>query len=117
MKLLKEYFELQKKIYDYFGYVEDWVKIPLSDETEMYWSLTQYENGTGGYVIYHENKENITEGNILYDGEKYYSADIYTQRFLPKWVYRTEDYTMVCANPHEDGNKFLMVFDNQKEVK
>ncbi len=37
MKLLKEYFELQTKIHDYFGYEEDWKVIPLEDSTDFYW--------------------------------------------------------------------------------
>jgi hypothetical protein len=46
-----------------------------------------------------------------------YAAEIYTQRFLPKWVYRGAEYTMVCVDTRTDGNKFLMVFDNKKEIK
>jgi hypothetical protein len=47
MKLLKEYFDLQQKIYDHFGYREDWVTIPLDDQTGRHWGLIQEENGTG----------------------------------------------------------------------
>lgn len=47
----------------------------------------------------------------------YYEHEIYTQRFLPKWVYRGEDYTMICVDTRVDGNKFLQVFDNKKEIK
>ena len=47
----------------------------------------------------------------------YYEDEIYTQRFLPKWVYRGEDYTMVCVDTHTDGNQFLRIFDNLKERK
>ena len=39
MKLLDDYFKLQKEVYDYFGYVEDWVVIPLEDGTEYFWKL------------------------------------------------------------------------------
>ena len=48
---------------------------------------------------------------------EYYSASIYTQRFLRKWVYRGKDFTLVCMDTHTDGNKFLGVFDNSKEIK
>jgi hypothetical protein len=54
MKLLTQYFALQKKIYEYFGYSEDWKTIPLDDSTVLYWHLTQNENG-GGYVRFHES--------------------------------------------------------------
>ena len=35
VKLLDDYFKLQKEIYDHFGYTEDWVVIPIEDSTEM----------------------------------------------------------------------------------
>lgn len=112
MKLLNEYFDLQKKIYDYFGYAEDWVAIPLDDQTECYWTLTQYEDGKG-FVQFHPNRKDLLDK----DGGNYYENEIYTQRFLPKWVYRGEEYTMICCDTHTDGNKFLCIFDNAKEIK
>jgi len=109
MELLKKYFELQKQIYEYFGYKEDWVVIPLDDATGYYWAIVGGEQG--GVVRYSEQKES----SLKVDGT--YEDDIYTQRFLPKWVYRGKDFTMVCCDPHVDGNHFLRVFDNLKEVK
>jgi hypothetical protein len=53
----------------------------------------------------------------LVEGGATYSAVIYRQRFLPKWVYRKDDFTMICADTQTDGNKYLMIFDNQKECK
>jgi hypothetical protein len=108
MELLKQYFELQKKIYDYFGYVEDWVVIPLDDATEYYWFMPDKNS-----VRFHEDKDN------LFDEDKmdYYENIVYTQRFLPKWIYETEDYTMICVDTQVDGNKFLQVFDNKKRIK
>jgi len=112
MKPLDDYFKIQKEIYDYFGYEEDWVVIPLDDCREYYWILFEKENGSG-FVRFHENKETILDQ----EGMNYYQHPIYTQRFLPKWVYRTEDYTMICVDTQTDGNRFLSVFDNSKEVK
>lgn len=111
MKLLKEYFALQKQVHDYFGYVEDWVTIPLDDATEYYWHLTG--EGHGDFVAYAHEKADLADED---EGECY-ADQIYTQRFLPKWVYRGEDYTMVCCDPGVDGNKYLRIFDNSKEVK
>jgi len=105
MKLLKEYFTLQNKIYKYFGYVEDWVKIPLNDLTEYLWIINEHE----GFIRYAETEEK------LYSDGDYYEDEIYTQRFLPKWVYYGKEFTMVCADTHTDGNKFLHVFDNSKK--
>jgi hypothetical protein len=107
MDLLKTYFEIQKQIYDYFGYVEDWVKIPLDDSTDYWWILDE----AGSTVRFSENKETI------WNGAESYENCIYTQRFLPKWVYRAKDYTMICVDTRCDGNHFLQVFDNTKEIK
>ena len=41
MKLLDQYFKLQKEIYDYFGYKEDWVVIPLYDNREFSHALRE----------------------------------------------------------------------------
>lgn len=107
MKLLDDYFELQAKIFEHFGYREDWRVIPLDDARHYYWRL----DGEGpGNVCFAASEEELAtkSGN-------YYVNEIYTQRFLPKWVYRASDYTMVCVDTHTDGNKFLLVFDNALE--
>jgi hypothetical protein len=102
MDLLTQYFDLQKRIYEFFGYVEDWVVIPLDDNREEYWYLDQRDRAGG--VVYFSPDE-LSPANIE-TGEKLYTNLIYTQRFLPKWVYRAET----------DGNKFLSVFSNDKEL-
>lgn len=114
MKLLKQYFDLQKKIYDYFGYEEDWVVIPLDDCTNRYWSLIQNQYG-GGHVFWGDAGKCLTLEDIT-KGESIYSGVIYTQRFLPKWVFRGAEYTMVSVDTQCDGNKLLMVFDNNLEI-
>jgi len=106
MKLLDEYFKLQKQIHEYFGYKEDWVVIPLEDSTDYYWYFE------GSKVLFAKNKDNVFEGTM----EDGYSDIVYTQRFLPKYVYRTDKYTMICVDTHTDGNKFLRIFDNAKEI-
>ena len=108
MQLLNEYFALQKQIYDHFGYVENWKVIPLDDATEYFWCLNG--EGYGGSVHFADTEEDLEQE----DGN-YYVNEIYTQRFLSKWVYRAEDYTLVCVNTGTDGNVFLQVFDNSKE--
>lgn len=110
MKELEQYFKLQKQIYDYFGYVEDWAVIPLYDSTAFFWSLTG--EGYGNSVQFAKSKELLINGS-----DEIFSNEIYTQRFLPKWVYRGQDYTMIVVDTHIDGNKFLRVFANDKEVK
>tara|TARA_R100001480_G_scaffold69303_1_gene80553 strand:- start:482 stop:1102 length:621 start_codon:yes stop_codon:yes gene_type:complete len=110
MELLDRYFGIQQELYKHFGYKEDWVVIPLKSFTCYYWSLTGV--GHGDEVKYAESIENVFDGTM----EDGYSASIYTQCHLPKWVYPSEKYTMVCIDTHTDGNKFLAVFDNSKMV-
>ena len=105
MKLLNEYNALKKQIHEYFGYIEDWVTIPFDDATDMYWRLDGEGPGEVRFAEYPEEVDDM------------YANEIYTQRFLPKWVYRGEEYTMICVDTHTDGNKFLQIFDNSKEIK
>ena len=108
MKLLDDYLSTVEQIHQYFGYVEDWVTIPLYDARHYFWQI-QGED-TNGRLCYAKTEEELKTGK----GD-YYEADIYTQRFLPKWVYRAAEYTMISIDPHTDGNKFLIVLDNTKE--
>jgi hypothetical protein len=107
-KMLNEYFALQQSIYHYFGYKEDWVVIPIDDSRAYYWHYPE-----GGDEVVFAQTPNIQE-LIESDGE-YYSNLIYRQRFLPKWVYRGEDYTMFVVDTETDGNKFLQIFSNDRE--
>jgi len=108
MKLLTEYEEARQKLFDYFGYIEDWVVIPVDDATEYYWRLDSTESD--GNVCFAD-----TELELINEDGNYYENEIYTQRHLSKWVYRGEDYTMICVDTHTDGNKFLQIFSNNLE--
>ena len=105
MKLLDDYFAIQKQIYEHFGYVEDWAVFPIDDATGYYWR----EDGKS--VRFAEIPELLDDPD-----ENYYQNEIYTQRFHTKWVYRSDDYTMICVDTNTDGNRFLQVFDNTKEI-
>ena len=107
MKILDQYNTLQAQIFEYFGYAEDWRAIPIDDTRECFWRL--YGEGPG-QLRYAETEEQLDDE----DGN-YYEDEIYTQRHLPKWVYRGEHYTMVCVDAHVDGNKFLRILSNDKE--
>lgn len=107
MKLLDEYLALQKQIHDYFGYVEDWRVIPIEDSRKYFWRIY---GGISGEVRYADTEKLLDD-----PGMNYYEAEIYTQCFLPKWIYRGDEYTMICVDTHTDGNKFLMIFGNAKE--
>ena len=45
MQLLNEYNAKRQELFDYFGYVEDWVAIPVDNATMYYWSLTGESHG------------------------------------------------------------------------
>lgn len=105
MKLIDEYFERKEEVHNYFGYVEDWVSIPLEDGRDYYWYLEQDDRGNGR-IYFGDTRDEVGT----------YASEIYTQRFLPKWVYEAEDYTMICTDPCVDGNKFLQIFDNAKRI-
>lgn len=110
MKLLNEYNQKRNELFEYFGYVEDWVAIPVDDATMYHWRLTG--EGRGDEVQFADTVEEMQT-----ESGNYYTNEIYTQRFLSKWVYRGADYTMVVVDTHTDGNKFLQIFDNSKEVE
>ena len=111
MKALDDYLALQEEIFSYFGYVENWVAIPIDDCREYYWRLDEDEGGSGT-VTYADTLDTLNDE----EAGNYYQDEIYTQRFLPKWVYRGAEYTMICCNPGVDGNKFLRIFNNAKEA-
>lgn len=107
MKILDNYFGARQELFKYFNYVEDWRVLPIDDCRDYFWRL----EGTGpGAVHFAETEEELEneEGN-------YFINEIYTQRHLNKWVYRAEEYTMVVVDTNVDGNKFLSIFDNNKE--
>lgn len=108
-KLIDDAFNSIDNVHKYFGYVEDWVVIPLDDGRSYYWFI----NEGAGFVRFAETLEALHND----EAGEYYQYTIYTQRFLPKYVYRTNDFTMVCVDTNTDGNKFLQIFDNTKEVK
>lgn len=112
MKPLDDYLALQKQVHDYFGYVEDWRVLPVDDRREYYWRLNQMSDG-GGNVEYGETIAALNNE----EAANYYEDEIYTQRHLPKWVYRGAEFTMICVDTHTDGNQFLAIFNNAKEQK
>lgn len=109
-KLMDDEQAARKALFAYFGYVEDWRILPLEDCTKYYWQLHGGE-AHGGVVEYADLKVELTDSGT---GD-YYQNDIYTNRFLPKWVYRGPEYTMIVVDTHTDGNKLLQVFTNDKE--
>lgn len=109
-----KYFKLEQEIHDYFGYKQDWVTISLEDRTTDYWMIIGDGDKNTDMCVY--SPEPLTKESIE-AGDNIYSGNIYTQRFLSKWVYRAEDHTLVAVDTRTDGNKFLMIFSNNRECK
>ncbi len=138
MKLIKEFFKLQKKLHEYFGYNEDWCVFSMQDYTDVWWSIPdeshdkvssempdgqiiqfEYEqnlyftNNREHHIKLIENKWNWEKANI---GDFCYHYEIYHQRFLDSAIFKGEDYTMMLVDTHTDGNKYLVILDNKKEL-
>jgi hypothetical protein len=110
MSLLDDYFALREKVFEHFGYVEGWRALPPEDSRDVWWEL----DGEGpGEVRWSPVRDDLVSGN----DENTYSAEVYTQRHLPRWVYRADDCTLIVVDTHTDGNQLLMVFDNAKELR
>jgi hypothetical protein len=107
MDLLDLFFKVRQAVYDYFGFVEDYVVYPIEDYREYYWRIAD-----NGEVVAFGAKN-----DVIYRTGNHYENTIYTQRFYDKWVYRGEKYTMIFVDTHTDGNKFFGIYDNAKEIK
>ena len=111
--LVEKFFSLEEELCKSFGYQHDWRIFPIVDSRNYYWRLDSKIDDKARDVSYAKTVEDLNDeakGN-------YYQADVYTYRHLDKWVFRTEKYTMVLMDTHSDGNVFLSIFDNSKEVK
>jgi len=105
MELLNDYLTLRQRVFDYFGYVEAWRVLPFDDRREYYWRLT-------------DDEKSVEYGpDDPFEPEALYEDEVYTQRHLPKWIYRGSEFTMILVDTHTDFNQFLAIYDNAKEVK
>lgn len=110
-EIIDSYFEAKGEVHKIFGYESNWVEIPLDDERGSYWLLT---NGEGFHSRCVWSPEPFTEEGIR-GGKTIYSASVYTQRFLEKWVYRAKEHVLICVDTQTDGNKFLKIFNANQE--
>jgi len=112
-----EWQELRIWIHNYFGYKEDWVTIPLHDLRGLWWFMrgATDDKGSGGEVVFQYDRNEPFDLDQVKDGHCV-SYTVYTQRFLPKWVFRGKDFTMISVATGVDGNKYLAIFSNDEEV-
>jgi len=113
--LIDAFNQAQQAVYDHVGYVEgyveEWCVIPIDDQTNRFWKIVGTESD--GVVRFASTVAILQDD----EAEMYYEYVIYTQRFLPKWVYRGATYTMIVSDTRTDGNKVLAIFSNNREVK
>lgn len=107
-------FHAENELHKYFGYVQDWKVIPLDDQRGRHWMICGPEDDNSTKIAW--SPKEFTKASIE-KGDKLYSGTIYTQRFLPKWVYHGKDYTMISVDTHSDGNQLLMIFENRLQCK
>ena len=106
MKALDIFNEKLEEIYNYFGFVEDWIVFPITDRRDMYWKITD------GKVMYAEKKEKVGCEDL-----KYFSDELLNHRFYPKSIYEGKEFTMIIVDTHTDGNKFFAIYDNTKKIE
>lgn len=111
MSIIDIYFGAKKRVHEYFGYVPGWKEIPMEDGRRYHWML-----------IGNEIDEKLVYSGVPFvaedlgpKGGNFFSASIYKQCFLTKYVYRNQLHTMISIDTHVDGNKFLMILTNSLE--
>lgn len=112
MKELDDYFAAERKVHDFFGFEGCWRVFPLEDMRKCFW----YVDEDGQEVKFDYSEEPFLDKDL---GPQY-SNSIISPDFSPEdspGVYRKDGYTMIVVDTQCDGNKFLAIFDNTKEMK
>lgn len=104
--ILDAYQEAHEAVYEYFGYTEGYVALPFDDARDYYWMLVHDST-----VYFAETKEEVNDDNATYSNE------VLTSRHIENPIVRKKDLTMIAVDTNTDGNKFLQIFDNAKELK
>ncbi len=92
MKKLDEYLALQKEIFDYFGYVEDWAVLPIDDRRDFYW----FQEGKSHSQRAHQFTQKYRWQRMIELIEKMREDGVLLKR-LWKWAVSTEG----CQLPQE----------------
>lgn len=117
--LIDTYVEAKEAIFKHVGYKEDWSIIPLEDCRDDFWCVDKFERE---WCKHSPKKEALVywledhEDEYGKYGDCLYEDEIYTQRHLPKWVYRGKQFTVVCCDTKTDLNRVLRIFRNDHEV-
>ena len=106
MNIIDKYNDSLQKLYDYFGFVEDWVVFPIDDRREFYWHIVD------GQVLFYDTLEAYQND----DENHMYSDEVMNHCFYKKSVYEGKDMTMIIVDTHTDGNKFLAIYNNTLKI-
>lgn len=116
MQALTQYFEAEKAVHEHIGFTEQWKVYPLEDSTEMYWHVNRndvYFAETIDALRYGLSEEGMFDNPEELPEEDYYKNNL----IRTEYIYRGSEYTGILVDTQTDGNKFLQIFDNSKEVK
>lgn len=120
MSIVSDYFEAREKLLDSFGFESSsWRVFPLDDRTGEHWMLVggDHVTGEGAHVVYQGSSGVPMTVDAIRMG-KVCSGSIYTQRHLPRWIWRSASHahTMMLVETGCDMNTLLMVFDDGLEI-
>lgn len=105
MKELDDYFAAEKKVHEYFGYEGHWHTYPLDDKRDCFWCIN------GNEVLFDDDEECFKDPDL---GPQY--SDVIISNDEKRLIYCKGKYTMMVVDTQCDGNKFLAIFDNSKEI-
>lgn len=104
MKQLDAYNQAEQEIYEYFGYEPSWTVYPIDDCRDSFWVV---EIG--------DDDDTLTYADSIHELQTG-TGNCYRDEIRGK-VYRGPEFTAIEVDTHCDGNRFLRIFDNTKEVK
>ena len=105
MDLLKNYDKALQDIYEYFGFVPDYVTLPIKDRTESYWCIDDEK------IYYADSRQELVD-----DEGNYFESLIFKNDFYDKWIYEGEDFTMIFENTQTNGMRYFSIFPNSKRI-
>lgn len=98
-ELIEQHFSSEQEILERFGHERNWHVAPLDDARDSWWLIID-----GSLCWWNEEPEDIEDAE--YDGE-----------IVNNYIHRVEGYCLVHIDTSCDGNEFLMILDEEKELK
>jgi hypothetical protein len=96
--VMDSFLTAREAIFKHVGYVENWSVLPIDDSRDEFWAVDKQERE---WVKFSPSHEALTYWLAKHDdeygpySEELYQNEIYTQRHLPKWVYRGAELTLI----------------------